>query len=42
MGYSDEDLQDVQEALDTGICPQCGCEIDGGAEDCTNPIHNMC
>lgn len=37
-----DDLSDAQEALDTGICPQCGCEIDGGDEECTNIIHSLC
>jgi hypothetical protein len=39
--YTENDLADMQEAVETGICPICGCEIDNGADDCTNPIHDM-
>ena len=40
--FDDDDLTDAFDALDSGICPQCGCEIDNGADGCTNPIHDMC
>ncbi len=36
-----DDLSEAFEALETGICPQCGCEVDGGTDDCTNIIHDM-
>lgn len=36
-----DDLQDVIEAMETGVCPQCGCEVDNGTEDCENIIHDM-
>lgn len=41
--YADEqDLQDMQQAMEDGICPCCGMEIDNGTEDCSNPIHDLC
>lgn len=42
MSGNDQDLEDMEQAMEDGLCPRCGMEIDNGAEDCSNPIHDLC
>lgn len=42
MDEIERDHENMKLAMEDGVCPVCGMEIDNGTEDCDNPIHELC